>query len=240
MKITRRQREFIKNLHELSQELEGPIHYSVLAERLGVSPFTAYDMLCLLEEKGLAVSEYQLDPEKNGPGRAERVFYPSVEAHSRRKFLNKNAASQNDEIVNFVLKQIRNGKLSDNGLAEEMLARIPPDGLSEEMRYCMEVMTVIALRLGQCSDQTIISQFWQEINSLDWLESSNNLSLMVSFAVGVLAQECSSDPQWVDQLFGHVKRYLEIVSRMGTEEITQLGNYFEELVSTVPMKHILI
>ena len=53
MKLTRRQEEFIKNLVDLNQEFNGPIHYSVLAERLGVSPFTAYDMLCMLEEKGV-------------------------------------------------------------------------------------------------------------------------------------------------------------------------------------------
>ena len=52
MKITRRQEEFVKKMLELRQEFDGPVHYSLLAERLGVSPLTAYDMLCLLEEKG--------------------------------------------------------------------------------------------------------------------------------------------------------------------------------------------
>ena len=45
MKLTRRQEEFIRKLMDLYWEKRGPIHYSVLAERLGVSPFTAYDML---------------------------------------------------------------------------------------------------------------------------------------------------------------------------------------------------
>ena len=82
MKLTRRQEEFIRNLLDLHEEIEGPIHYSVLAERLGVSPFTAYDMLCVLEEKGFVTSEYHLATDKSGPGRAERVFYPSERSSS--------------------------------------------------------------------------------------------------------------------------------------------------------------
>ena len=74
IKLTRRQQEFINNLIDLSGEESGPIHYSVLADRLGVSPFTAYDMLCLLEKKGMVTSEYQLAAGKDGPGRAERLF----------------------------------------------------------------------------------------------------------------------------------------------------------------------
>ncbi len=84
MKLTRRQEEFVQKMVELKQEFDGPVHYSLLAERLGVSPFTAYDMLCLLEEKGYVTSEYQLPTDKSGPGRAERVFYPRENGPSPR------------------------------------------------------------------------------------------------------------------------------------------------------------
>ena len=85
IKLTRRQEEFIEKLIDLSDEFDAPIHYSLLAERLGVSPFTAYDMLCMLEEKGAVTSEYQLAAEKTGPGRAERLFYPSETTLQRRE-----------------------------------------------------------------------------------------------------------------------------------------------------------
>src|SRR5512147_3090950 len=86
MTLTRRQEDFVQKMIELKQEFNGPVHYSVLAERLGVSPFTAYDMLCLLEEKGFVTSAYQLPGDKSGPGRAERVFYPGpmANAHTQR------------------------------------------------------------------------------------------------------------------------------------------------------------
>ena len=55
---------------------KGPIHYSALAEHLGVSKITAYDMLRHLEEKGYISSHYQLEDEKTGPGRSKVVFSP--------------------------------------------------------------------------------------------------------------------------------------------------------------------
>ena len=45
MKLTRRQTTFVERLVDLYHEAQGPIHYSTLARRLGVSRFTAYDML---------------------------------------------------------------------------------------------------------------------------------------------------------------------------------------------------
>ena len=40
MKLTRRQVEFKPNLIDLNDEFSGPIHYSILAERLEVNPCT--------------------------------------------------------------------------------------------------------------------------------------------------------------------------------------------------------
>lgn len=101
MKLTRRQEEFVKKLLELKQEFDGPIHYSLLAERLGVSPFTAYDMLCLLEAKGYVTSAYQLPPDKCGPGRAERVFYPGEMAyvHAQRRLAETAGVGLEDETL---------------------------------------------------------------------------------------------------------------------------------------------
>ncbi|GAG02285.1 unnamed protein product, partial [marine sediment metagenome] len=138
MKITRRQEEFIKNLLELHREVKGPIHYSLLAERLGVSPFTAYDMLCLLEEKGMVRSEYQLANEKSGPGRAERVFYPveTTEERERRMAEAGGVKLEGEALNQFILDRLRRGEMWDKDLAEEMLARIPDEGQGR-LRYCV-------------------------------------------------------------------------------------------------------
>ena len=83
MNLTRRQQEFIRNLLDLYRETKGPIHYTTLAERVGVSQITAYDMLRLLEKKGFVRSDYQLALDKTGPGGSTVVFWPSQQAHQR-------------------------------------------------------------------------------------------------------------------------------------------------------------
>ncbi len=81
MKLTRRQEAFMRKLLDVYREAQEPVHYSVLAGRLGVSPFTAYDMLRLLEEKGLVSSDYSRGTRKSGPGRSEVFFLPTPLAH---------------------------------------------------------------------------------------------------------------------------------------------------------------
>ena len=82
MELTRRQTTFVERLVDLYHEAQGPIHYSTLARRLGVSRFTAYDMLRLLEEKGLVTSAYQLTAGKSGPGRSQVRYEPTERAHT--------------------------------------------------------------------------------------------------------------------------------------------------------------
>jgi len=69
MKLTGRQKVFLSKFLDLYGEAEGPLHYTTVAERLGVSKITAYDMLRILEEKGLVASEYVLPVKGHGPGR---------------------------------------------------------------------------------------------------------------------------------------------------------------------------
>lgn len=237
MKLTRRQEEFITNLHELNRELDGPIHYSILAERLGVSPFTAYDMLCLLEEKGLASSEYQLASGKSGPGRAERVFYPTDKALAKKAHMLKEAGEHtfNEEgLRKLVLERIRLGEFPDTDLSEEMLARIPPEISDGELRYCMEIITVISLRLRGNRGIQLFTQHAPMFTSENTPVSCSSLCTLAGFAFGILAQEYISDPQWVDQLLEHVRQYTKIVAEMSPDDLLQLRNYVVELLEPLP------
>jgi Mn-dependent DtxR family transcriptional regulator len=62
LKLTPRQQAFLDKLFELYREFKQPVHYSIVADKLGVNKFSAYDMLKVLEEKGVAASDYVFDP----------------------------------------------------------------------------------------------------------------------------------------------------------------------------------
>lgn len=65
MGITERRIEFIRVLDKLCNEYSKPVHYSLVAERLGVSKWTAYDLLTALKDDGYVECVYTLN-EKGG------------------------------------------------------------------------------------------------------------------------------------------------------------------------------
>lgn len=224
MKLTRRQETFIRNLLDLSREVAGPIHYSVLAKRLGVSPFTAYDMLRLLEERGFATSDYQLAADKTGPGRSEIVFLPTARARQLMNKLVGKAERQNwDAVKEHVLEKVRAGEVRDQELAQEMLARVPSGG-SGVVRYCIEVMTVVALRLQHSAGRRLLLEYLPQIlPAKDDGACRANLGLLGGFALGILAIEDADDRAWVRELLRHVQRYHSLVIAMEPDGCRRLA-----------------
>jgi DNA-binding Lrp family transcriptional regulator len=223
MKLTRRQEEFVNNLIDLSLEFDGPIHYSILAERLGVSPFTAYDMLCLLEDKGLVTSEYQLAEDKQGPGRAERLFYPYLSSERREELENQFGGQipGKEERRKLVLEQIQSREFRDKELAAEFLARVP-DIEQGELSYCIELMTIVALRMKDGCGRKLLLDYLPGI--LPGGEPTReNLSMLGGFAFGIVAQECGEDTEWVEKLFVHIQQYFSIVLQLDSQERKQLA-----------------
>ncbi|MEA3439936.1 MAG: hypothetical protein U9R58_06605 [Chloroflexota bacterium] len=225
MKLTRRQEEIIHKLLDLYHELQGPIHYSTLADRLGVSPFTAYDMLRLLEEKGLVSSEYQLAPDKSGPGRSVRVFLPTRQAQDLVQSLAEETGGADwEEVKQRLLEKTRKGDIQDRELAQEMLARIPSEGKSQ-VQYCVEVMTIVALRIRSIEGRNILLEYLPEMLTDQKVANRTNLCLLGGFTLGILAIEDSGDREWGEQLFEHVQQYMEIVTRMNEENRRLLGEH---------------
>ncbi len=222
MKLTRRQEEFIKNLIDLSQEIDGPIHYSMLAERLGVSPFTAYDMLRLLEEKGAVTSEYQV-AEGNGPGRAVRLFCP-VKRPEQRLIERFGTISLDVEALKlFVLDKVRQGQIPQEIVAQEILSRVPPEG-PEHIRYCLEVMMVIGFRLRHHAGQQKYISYLSDILPNEDAVTPANLCLLGGFAFGILAQDEAEDREWSNMLLEHVLHYEEIARKLSSDECRLLAD----------------
>lgn len=78
MGLTRRRKEVLRKLVALSEEVGGPVHYTLLAERMGVSKWAAYEVLRALEAEGYVRASYG---EKRGrAGRPEVLFEPTEKA----------------------------------------------------------------------------------------------------------------------------------------------------------------
>ena len=228
MKLTRRQETFIYKLLDLYRELDGPIHYSLLAERVGVSPFTAYDMLRLLEEKGLVDSEYRVANDKPVPGRSEVLFWPTERAQNLWLELTRDADTGEREVVNKrVLEKIHSGEQREHELAEEMLARLPPGGPAI-LRYCIEVMSIVVLRLGRGSGRRLLAEHLPQILEGQGAAMRAGLLLLGGFALGLLAKESSGGPDRSEEMLTHVQRYQTLILEMEPHLCRRLGESMKE------------
>ncbi len=86
MRITKRQKEFLQSLIDLYQDKGFPIHYSEVAQKMGASKWTAYDMLQLLCKEGLLEVEY-LIPESDNYKRGKLdhstiTFFPTKKGYT--------------------------------------------------------------------------------------------------------------------------------------------------------------
>jgi DNA-binding Lrp family transcriptional regulator len=233
MKLTHRQETFLQRLLDMYRELNGPIHYSALAERIGVSPFTAYDMLRLLEEKGLVTSQYRLDSDKPVVGRSEIVFLPTERANQLFNELAGDTDQGNwGNVRTQIMEKIRGGGLNDHVLAEEILARVPPD-VPDVLRYCIEVMTIVILRLGKGAGRRVLAEHLSQIIEWKGTVTRSGLMLLGGFTLGLLANESNSDVEWNLLFLGHILRYQSLVMDMEPRLCRRLGDSMKDVFAPI-------
>jgi hypothetical protein len=79
-KLTRRQQQFLVQFLDLYREMNQPIHYKFVAERLKIGKVSVYEMLRLLEFNGYVKAEFTVNTNRKGPGRPSVLFYPTRQA----------------------------------------------------------------------------------------------------------------------------------------------------------------
>ncbi|AEG16769.1 hypothetical protein G7K71_17940 [Desulfofundulus sp. TPOSR] len=80
MNLTQRRKEFLHKIVNLFHQTGLPVHYVTIAQALGVSKWTAYDILKELEKGDFLHREYTLSRNEKAPGRSMVVFRPTEKA----------------------------------------------------------------------------------------------------------------------------------------------------------------
>jgi len=223
MKLTQRQEDFIGNLIELYMDFQGPIHYSTVAERLGVSNITAYDMLRLLEDKGLAVSQYELADGKSGPGRSKILFAPSPRAHQMMAaIIGDGLEPDSPDLKNRIFEKIRLGDLEEPEVTQEILEHLPPED-EGSIRFCTELITIFTSRIQHIAGKGPFLAHLSKILTSENAASKSNLGIIGGFALGMLMNERAMDDEWANVLVDHVQRYQSCVSEMNHDERQRLA-----------------
>ncbi|GAB4535760.1 MAG: hypothetical protein Kow0063_20380 [Anaerolineae bacterium] len=228
MKLTPRQQAFLDKLFELYREFNGPVHYSLVAERLGVNRFSAYDMLKLLEEKGVAASSYVLGEDHAGPGRSMVVFYPTYKAARFLTQLRDEVLSSDEwrQARELLLERIRETQESNYAEAvREMLARLPD--VKTPLMYCTEMIGVLLLNLAYVSKQTGDFGPYRMLASLA-VRDKIGLGTLAGFSLASTISNQIGDPSFISKLINHTRKFQSYLSELSEESVNRLTAFLQD------------
>ena len=228
MELTFRQKAFLSRVLDIYREIQEPLHYSVIAERLGLSNSTAYDMLRLLEQKGMVGSEYTVPKVTSGPGRSSILFFPTAEAVEFFSRLAGESQEQEEweDVKAHILLSLHQGKASDyQGLLRELLARIPE--ARTPLARCAEVLTALLLSLREArhklGGQSPVSML------LGAPVSKLGMSILAGLALGL-----SLADQKVQLLLGdfqkYTKRYEASLQELNPDSLIALHRFAQDVL----------
>lgn len=230
--LTPRQRTFLRELVLLYRQEGRAVHYSEVATRLGVNRFSAYDMLKVLEEKGLAHSEYLLGSDSPGPGRTQVVFSPTAQAHTLVAQTDEGRFPSDDWLLlkERILSRLRNTREApDRDTLQETLTCLP-EGRSP-LAYCAEMVAALLLNLNRVKAKVIGISPYEVLEGLV-TRGESGLGALAGLSLGssLAAAVDRADRVLVETLYANVRRYEDALANLSEESKWRLSELTREAV----------
>jgi hypothetical protein len=227
IKLTPRQRAFLDKLFDLYCEYQAPVHYSLVAEKLGVNKFSAYDMLKLLEKKGVARSDYVLATGHVGPGRSTIVFYPTQQAANLLSQFAGDIHLNGEwrQVKERILQRLRETKSANyRELLHEILTRISEH--NPPLIYCTEMITALLLNLNRAKEKASGMNPFKALSSLGSTGEAG-LGALAGLSLGSTLAE-KADASLRDKLLSCTERYHAHLLNLSEEAKTSLSDFLQE------------
>ena len=231
-KLTRRQKQFLSQFLDMYQEMDEPIHYVALAKRLDIGNVTAYEMLRLLEKRGLVEMDYHLSSGDRGPGRSTVLFQPTQAAINLFKKLSGNAEDTEDWDLakQRILQQLHEGKAGGyEALLNELLIRIPER--KSHLIFITEMITATILSLASVRKAAEEGGLVDRLRRIG-LPGEIGLSALagISSALSVIEDV---NLRFSTFLFEQSGKYHEILTQLNEEKRNQLSDFAREVAKIV-------
>lgn len=232
MKLTGRQREFLARFLDLYRRTKRPLHYTQVAEEVGVSKPTAYDMLRVLEERGWVASEYKLSKE-GGPGRSSIVFYPTEQAIELlpQQIGEEWDKTEWEQAKMRILQALNERKGAYQNLLDEILLRIPKR--KSPMLYVTEMITAIILHLHQLREEMKANGLFPDLR-LVGLPSELGLNALPGLTLGLMLVE-KANHRVATLLLSYTQKYQDYLARLSAENKKRLSDFAQEVMKIVGM-----
>jgi len=204
VKLSSRQREFLSRLLDLYREAEAPVHYVDLARALDVSPVTAYEMLRLLEDKGLVYSE-TVRPQGHR-GRSVVVFSPTGKATA-------------------LLSEL----MGYQGLLDELLLRIPER--TSPLLFAADMVTAIILVFYELRDTSAARRLFPHLR---WFGPPGWAALysLAGFSLALSLVE-KANRRATSLLLSYSQQFREHLDNLTGKDKTRLSDFVYEVLQAV-------
>ncbi|WP_339324891.1 MarR family transcriptional regulator [Paenibacillus sp. FSL W8-0194] len=225
MPMSKRRFQFLNQLVELYQKTRLPIHYETLAKAVGVSKWTAYDMLKEIEKSGYVMRSYEVNP--NETGRSQVMFTPTDKATDlfKQKCSNAQENENWEESAQSIRKLIHDLKHANvQNLLQKMLDDMP--NRRSNLEFCGYILGILIVYLKKVGGKTE-----SVIQLLISKTSSHHTSLLifVGTVLGTVIQTMSDEiSSGMTDLVGE---YLGMISNLSNGEQKLLSDFIKEALA---------
>jgi len=231
-RLTRRQKEFLGTLVSLHSTFGDPIHYSELAEHLGVGKIAAYEMLRTLEQSGYVAAEYARPAGARGPGRPTVVFLPTPAALELLGEGDKHSHGPKEweRAKTLILEKIQLAKSEGHeGVLEEMVSLFGSQ--SSPVEYLTGMVAAIIIGVQSLKSSLGSNAVRNALKSIG-LPGESGLRALGGLSIGLSLVEKWN--QRVSQAFlDHVDRYQTLLSDLNEENRRRLSQFTNEVIKIV-------
>jgi DNA-binding PadR family transcriptional regulator len=230
VKLSSRQRDFLTRLLDLYRKTEAPVHYADVAQVLDVRPVTAYEMLRLLEDKGLARSE-AVRPQ----GRRSRsvvVFSPTDRATALLSDVSDCTLSDREweEAKASILEALESRKDNDyRDVLNQLLLRIPER--RSAILFAADMVTAIILVFYELRDSATAKRIFPSLRHFGppgWAV----LYSLAGFSLALSLVE-KANRQATSLLLSYSQQFRQHLDNLTRGEKTRLSDFVYEVLRAV-------
>ncbi|WP_413299292.1 helix-turn-helix domain-containing protein [Bacillus sp. 1P10SD] len=222
MILTKRRREFLDQICRQYHTTNLPVHYSEVAEAIGVSKWTAYDVLKTLESQGLVKRNYSTN--ENETGRSVVVFSPTEMAEEM--FQKERRETSNMEeweaILNHMTELIeKNQDLPLMDAIHNIITRMKT--VEVKLEFCAYFLCVLILYLNSLG-KTVKCLTVNMVNAST--ETKMKLTVFVGAVIGMIIQSVSDELS--PEMITLVQQFFDNVNQLNGEEMQLLIAFIEQ------------
>ncbi|WP_270165579.1 Lrp/AsnC family transcriptional regulator [Paenibacillus sp. SYP-B4298] len=225
MVLSKRRLQFLDELVGMYQRQRLPIHYEALANAVGVSKWTAYDMLKAIEKSGYVTRSYEVNP--NETGRSQVVFAPTQKATElfEQQRPHEGTIEKWEESMKALWEMIHSLKhTSIQDLMKKMLDDIPQRQSSLE--FCGYILGILIVYLKKVGGRTEAA-IRRVINKTTGYSTS--LLMFVGTVMGTVIQSVGEEIS--NELAELLSSYVKMIGSLSNEEHKLLADFVNEALA---------